>query len=473
MRVLQPPGKVTWTNIEGKPSVFPSDWDQITGKPAAFPPSAHAVQHAQGQPDALTPTAIGAASTATVEGTSNKTYMRSVLASERPGAFKRVWAWGRGTAGQLGDNTATSHATPVRVLGPGGTGVLADIVAIAAGHYHSLGLKADGTVWAWGQNTYGQLGDNTTTQRNAPVQVLGPGGTGFLADIVAIAAGDYYSLALKNDGTVWAWGRNNLGQLGDNTTTDRATPVQVLGSGGTGTLTNIIAIVARAGYSLALSADGTVWAWGYNAYGQLGNNTTTNSSTPVQVLGPGGTGVLGNVMAIAAGHYHALALKSDGTVWAWGRNTEGELGDNTTTNRRTPVQVQGAADVIAVAAHALESLALKSDGTVWAWGYNANGQLGDNTTVNRLTPVQVLGPGGAGVLTDVIGIAAGVYFSIALKVDGTVWAWGTNTDGQLGDNTTTQRNTPVQVLGPGGTGVLTNVIAVEAGMFHSMARYLV
>jgi len=361
-----------------------------------------------------------------------------------------VWAWGRNEYGQLGDGTRTDRFTPVQVKGPGGSDWLTDVQAVAAGGYHSLALKTDGTVWAWGRNNGGQLGDGTTTDRLTPVQVVGPGGSDWLTDVQAVAAGVGHSLALKTDGTVWAWGWNEFGQLGDGTTTNSSTPVQVVGPGGSGWLTDVQAVAAKWGHSLALKTDGTVWAWGGNWCGQLGDGTTTNSSTPVQVVGPGGSGWLTDVQAVAAGVEHSLALKTDGTVWAWGRNEYGQLGDGTTTDRYMPVQVKGPGgsdrltDVKAVAARWDHSLALKTDGTVWAWGRNNSGQLGDGTTTDRLTPVQVVGPGGSGWFTDVQAVAAGLHHSLALKTDGTVWAWGANWYGQLGDGTTTDSSTPVQ-----------------------------
>ncbi|AEG14452.1 Ig domain protein group 2 domain protein [Desulfofundulus kuznetsovii DSM 6115] len=297
-------------------------------------------------------------------------------------------------------------------------------VKIAAGGARSLAIKSDGTVWAWG---------------GTPVPVQN------LTGVVAVEAGSFYSLALKSDGTVWAWGDNYYGQLGDGTTTNRYTPVQVQN------LTGVVAIAAGGGHSLALKSDGTVWAWGYNGYGQLGDGTITNRTTPVQVKN------LTGVVAVAAGGGHSLALKSDGTVWAWGYNGYGQLGDGTTMNRYTPVQVQNLTGVVAIAAGSSHSLALKSDGTVWAWGNNGYGQLGDGTTTNRTTPVRVQG------LTDVVAIAAGNEHSLALKSDGTVWTWGWNYSGQLGDGTTTNRYTPVQVQN------LTGVVAIAAGGGHSLA----
>jgi alpha-tubulin suppressor-like RCC1 family protein len=343
---------------------------------------------------------------------------------------------------------------PVEAYGAGSISIghLTGVTAIAAGWSNSVALKSDGTVWAWGYNAYGQLGDNTTTDRHVPVEVVGAGGSGHLTGIIAIAAGPDDSVALRSDGTVWAWGSNSVGELGDNTTTDRHVPVEVVGAGGSGHLTGIIAIAAGGGHSVALKSDGTVWAWGYNGYGQLGDNTTTERHVPVEVVGAGGSGHLTGITAIAAGDEHSVALKSNGTVWAWGSNGYGQLGDNTTTDRHVPVEVVGAGGsghltgITAIAGGWLNSMALKSNGTVWAWGYNGAGQLGDNTRTDRHVPVEVVGAGGSGHLTGIIAIAAGFEHSVALKSNGTVWAWGYNGYGQLGDNTTTERQVPVEVV---------------------------
>ena len=351
--------------------------------------------------------------------------------------------WGLNFHGTLGDGTTTDRLTPVQVSN------LTGVTAVAAGEHHSLALKSDGTVWAWGFNGFGNLGVGTTTDRLTPAQVQGPGGVGFLTGIVAIAAGTDYSLALKSDGTVWAWGRNNAGQLGDGTNIDRSAPVP----GGAGFLAGVVAIATKKFHSLALKADGAVWAWGLNDFGQLGNGTAGGASaTPAEVSG------LADVIAIAAGADHSLALKADGTVRAWGG---GLLGNGANTISPTPVQVSNLAGVIAIATGADHSLALKADGTVQAWGFNGLGQLGDGTTTDRLTPVPVSG------ITEVTGIAGGFHHSVALKSDGTVWAWGLNNHGQLGDGTTTDRLSPVMVPG------LSGVSAVAAGVAHTLALVLV
>ncbi|MBI5687758.1 MAG: leucine-rich repeat protein [Verrucomicrobia bacterium] len=307
-----------------------------------------------------------------------------------------VWAWGRNLYGQLGNGGTNTATTAVQVSGLGG------VTALAAGYDHTLALRSDGTVWAWGYNAYGQLGNGTTNSASTAVQVSG------LSGVVALAAGMYHSAALRSDGTVWAWGYNGDGELGDGTIVNRATAVQVSG------LSGVIALAAGTYHSVALKSDGTVWAWGSNFGGQLGDGTTTE---------------------------HSVALKSDGTVWGWGNNGDGELGDGTTVNRATPVQVSGLSGVTAITAGSRHTLGLKADGTVWGWGLNSSGQLGDGTTVNRSTPVPVSG------LNGVRTIAAGWEHNAALKTDGTVWGWGYNTFGAIGDGTTGERDLPVQAVG--------------------------
>ena len=320
-----------------------------------------------------------------------------------------------------------------------------EVIAIAGGFNHSLALKSDCTVWAWGYNNHGQIGDGTTTSRAKPVRV--PGLTG----VIAIAAGYNHSLVLKNDGTVWAWGRNDSGQLGDGTNTDKTAPVQVLG------LTGITTIVStHSDHSFALKSDNTVWAWGRGSYGEIGDGTNTNRSTPVDI-----TSFTGTLTAISSGSYHSMALRGDGTVLAWGWNAESQLGDGTTTNSNIPVQVPGLTNVAKITASYKQSFIIKSSGDAYAWGYNSYGQLGDGTSgagtssANKNTPVLV------NTISNVKEIAGGTQHSMALRGNNTVWAWGYNYYGQLGDGTNTDKSSPVQVL--------TGVTAIASGGYHSMA----
>lgn len=316
-----------------------------------------------------------------------------------------VWSWGSNLFGTLGDGTEEDSKTPVQVKG------LNNVKSISVGGDHSIVLKNDGTVWSWGYNYFGELGDGTNENRNVPVQVKG------INNVKSIFTSDTHSLALKEDGTVWSWGNNYDGQLGDGTNENKNIPVQVVG------LNNVIAISAGSAHSVALRNDGTVWSWGENFRGALGDGTNENSCVPVQVKG------LKNVVSISAGGIYTTVLKEDGTVWFWGNNSGGL------------VQVEGLTNVISISAGDTHRIALKSDGTVWSWGNNNCGQLGDGTnegTYNR--PVQVK------KLNNVISIGTGNYNSFAIKEDGTVWGWGTNLFGALGDGTTDDSNIPIQAL---------------------------
>jgi alpha-tubulin suppressor-like RCC1 family protein len=329
-----------------------------------------------------------------------------------------VWTWGNNGNGQLGDGTTTDKTSPVQATGLSGA-----IKAIAAGDAHTVALMNDDTVWTWGSNSNGQLGDGTTDDKSTPVQVTGLSGV-----IKAIAAGDAHTVALMNDDTVWTWGNNSDGQLGDDTKNDKTTPVKV-------DISNVTAIAAGDAHTVALKKDGTVWAWGSNSDGQLGDGTTNNRSTPVLVS------EVSDATAIAAGGTHTAALK-DGKVRTWGNNSNGQLGNGTTNDKDTSVEVNGLSDVTAIAAGDAHTVALKKDGTVWTWGNNSNGQLGDGTTTDKTSPVQVNG------LSDVTAIAAGNTHTAALKIDASSWTWGNNSTGQLGNGTTTDTWTPIPVQWP-------------------------
>ncbi|HEW98585.1 MAG: RCC1 repeat- and reductase domain-containing protein [Candidatus Parabeggiatoa sp. nov. 3] len=328
-----------------------------------------------------------------------------------------LWAWGYNRHGELGDGATTKRSAPVQVK-------ISKVVSIAAGDNHSLAVKKEGTVWTWGYNRYGQLGDGTITMRSAPAKVNS------LSDVVKIAAGSSHSLALTSDGTLWAWGYNKNGELGDGTSQKKLEPVQIK-------IDEVIDISAGQNHTIALKSDGSVWTWGHNAHGELGNATTEKSTTPGEIN-------IYDVAAIAAGGYHSLALKNDGSVWTWGYNGYGQLGDGTTsTQSSVPVQVD-ISDVVTVTAGGYtqdsHQLVMKKDGTLWAWGYNGNGELGDGTTTYHSLPGQVSG------LSNVVAIAVGGYHSLAVKNDGSLWTWGYNNAGQLSDGTTTSRLAPVKTF---------------------------
>ena len=319
---------------------------------------------------------------------------------------------------------ATSNAVAVAI-----------VPMVVTGGYHSLALKSDGTIWSWGYNQYGQLGDGSAANRAIPAQIQG------LSNISTVSAGYGDSFAIDKDGVLWGWGRNDCGQVGNATSDNQAIPVRV-------GRVQFSAVSAGQNHTVALDANGAVWSWGYNAYGMLGLGyywPWLYARTPQQILFAGS---IFTARALAAGYDHTLALKQDGTVWAWGHNNAGQLGNGARNDMSSPLQVRGLTGVVAIAAGYESSLALKSDGTVWAWGWNGSGQLGNGTTADSPVPVQVSN------LSDVVAISSGYQSNAALKKDGTVWTWGVNAGGQLGNGTTASSSVPVQVQN------LTNIISV-------------
>ena len=338
-------------------------------------------------------------------------------------------SWGANESGQLGNGTRVASNTPVTASH------LELLTKIAAGSNHTVVLKSDGTVWSWGDNGNGQFGNGATSHSSVPLLVNG------LDTVTAVAGGGYHSVAVENNGTVKDWGANSSGQLGTGTHTDSSPPVLAHNIHG------VVKIAAGGGHTVAAETGGTVWTWGENSSGQLGEGTTTGSDNPVLVNG------LTDVTAVAAGTDHSVALKMDGTVWAWGYNLFGQLGNGTKIDSPTPVSVTGLTDVTAIAAAGNRTVALKGDGTVWFWGIKDNG-----TMSGYLKPVTMSN------LTGITAVATGFYHILALKNDGTVWAWGTNDYGELGNGVLTSSKTvPVMVSG------LTGVVAIAAGGWHNLA----
>jgi alpha-tubulin suppressor-like RCC1 family protein len=435
-----------------------------------------------------------------------------------------VFCWGYNGHGQMGDNTTTTRNTPVQVKGVGNVGNLSNITSISSSDYHDCGLSNAGEVYCWGYNGYGQMGVNNGTQYYTPVKVLGVGAVGNLSNIVQLSSGGHgsygFNCVVNNAGNVYCWGYGGNGELGDNTAVSKSIPVQVKGVANVGNLSGISSVSAGGYHACSVATSGSVYCWGHGPQGQLGDNGTVTRYTPVQVLGIGGTGNLNNIIAVASGSYHTCSVANDGQTYCWGQNnvgqlgdqtityrsvpvkvvdintanftqisvgynnvcgvarervycygynTNGELGDGTTVGKPYPSQVVGLTGVKQVSMGQNHGCALTKTGDVYCWGYNAWGQLGDNATNSRTNPVQVLGVGGVGYLTNIVSISASNWHTCAVNTAGAVFCWGNNGNAQIGDGTTTERRTPVQVLGENGVGNLSNIVSVSTGYWHTCA----
>lgn len=355
-----------------------------------------------------------------------------------------LYMWGRNSQGELGLDNTTDRSSPVQV------GALSDWAQISASARGQLtgSIKTDGTLWTWGDGGNGGLGSGSTAGRSSPVQV------GALTNWTQVSVGLQFMEAVKTDGTLWAWGNGGSGRTGIGTTASVSSPTQV------GALTDWAHVSAGTDHCAAVKTDGTLWTWGRNRVGELGIGSTgyaNYKSSPVQV------GALTNWYRAGAskggGNTNAtLAVKTDGTLWAWGYKSLLGLGGSTTFS--SPVQVGSDTDWAFVQPAGLHTIAGKTTGSIWAWGYNGSGQLGQGDTTNRFTPTQI------GALTTWLQGDAGSSNqgnSGAVKTDGTLWMWGNNIDGILGDGTTTSRSSPVQI------GALTSWVQVSTGYRHTGA----
>ncbi len=329
-----------------------------------------------------------------------------------------MWSCGDNSFGQLGVKDAGTVITHRKQVGDD-----RDWLAVTPGAFHTLAIKKDGTLWSWGDNQYGQLGDGTRVNKTVPVQ------SGNDNNWESIATADYQSYAIRKDGTLWAWGVNNYGQLGIEKINDFIIiPVQV------GTDKDWIKVVAGSFHALGLKKDGSLWAWGYNGYGQLGIGETTSATRPVQV------GNQKDWLQVAASAFHSLAIKNDGTLWSWGDNEEGVLGTGDSYKQISPVKIESSSKWKIVSAGFHHTAAIKEDGSLWVWGTNFSGELGlGYSGGNSLLPVQL------GTEKNWKHISLGYSHTLALKKDGSQWVWGENEYGQLGTGGFAATTSPVKI----------------------------
>ena len=342
-----------------------------------------------------------------------------------------LWMWGSNTTGELGAGNRESSSVPVRVMD--------GVTAVSLGNGVSAALKTDKSLWMWGSNYHGQLGTKGSGDVNigggnnadhaskhyihtTPVKVMD--------DVASVQAGSYYTAAIKTDGSLWMWGDNQYGHIGNGAQGDRTDrydyiyqtePVKIMEQVSCVTFNEDAHTVA------AVKTDGSLWMWGSNFYGQLGSGSTTDSGVPIKVLD--------GVAAVDLGWSRTAALKTDGSLWTWGWNESGRLGNGSTVDAHLPVKIMDG--VAAIGGYQDQAAALKTDGSLWTWGWNYYGQLGNGSTENSAVPVKVL---------DQVSAVSGHQGSmLALKTDGSLWAWGWNYYGQLGSGSTENSTVPVQI----------------------------
>ncbi len=333
-----------------------------------------------------------------------------------------VRCWGANGYGQLGDNSTTDSATPVGVYGLG-----SKVKNVTSGYLHSCALTTKGRVWCWGNNSDGELGDGSTTNSSKPVAVVGLG-----AGVRAIGAGFYHTCAVTAKGAVKCWGNNSYGQLGNNSLTSSLTPVSVYGLS-----KGVKAVSASYFHTCAVTVKGAAKCWGNNSWGELGDNTANESARPVGVYG-----LTRGVKQISAGYTSTCAVTSKNAAKCWGSNIYGQLGDNSTTTTRKPVGVYGLGSHIkSVKVGGYHACALTTTGKVQCWGLNSEGQLGDNSTTSSLKPVGVYN------LDKTSTITSGFEHTCAMTAKRAIKCWGYNQRGQVGDNTTISTPQPVTVFG--------------------------
>ena len=325
-----------------------------------------------------------------------------------------LWAWGGNTFGQLGDGSTNGSYAAIKIMD--------NVAAVSAGAYHSLAIKNDGTLWAWGSNTLGQLGDGTREDSHVPVRVM--------SNVAFVSAYGTTSAAVRTDGSLWAWGRALYeAGINDSDTLDEDFVAQE------SFMNDIAAVSITNGSNYAVTADGALLSFDWSMFAVADEDEQSDIDDPVDIVPEK---IMDNVAAVSAGLLHGMAITADGNLWVWGDNSYGQLGDGTTIERPEPIRIMQ--NVVSVSAGAEYSMAVTADGRLWAWGWNAYGQLGDGTTEESHVPVMVM--------DKIVAVSAGdaEVYSFAIREDGSLWVWGDTRYSQLGSGTTPDSHSLVRIM---------------------------
>jgi alpha-tubulin suppressor-like RCC1 family protein len=359
----------------------------------------------------------------------------------------QIFTWGRNLWGQLGDDGArNSKSTPVNITLEFNLNAGETIIQASLGYSHSLAITSEGRIFTWGNNNYGQLGDGTTTNRLTPVDITSKFNLNAGETIIQASLGSVHSSAITSEGRIFTWGSNS------STPINVLTPMDITSEFNLNAGETIIqASLGGLFYSSAITSEGRIFTWGNNQNGQLGDGTTTDRLTPVDITSEFNLNAEEMIIETFLGSSHSLAITSEGRIFTWGSNSAGQLGDGTTTDRLTPVDITSKFNlnagemIIQASLGSVHSSAITSEGRIFTWGHNFGGKLGDGTTTNRLTPKDITSEFNLNAEETIIQVSLGGYHSSAITSEGRIFTWGENEYGQLGDGTTTSNSTPVNI----------------------------
>ncbi|MGL4731890.1 MAG: leucine-rich repeat domain-containing protein [Clostridium sp.] len=373
-----------------------------------------------------------------------------------------LYSWGGYNGyGLLGDGSTIAKNVPVKINGYGAIGVDTKIVGVTGYDMHTGAIDSEGNLYTWGDNAAGEIGDGTINDRPAPVKVNGHGAIGIDTKIVSADFGGIFSSAIDSEGNLYTWGNNNYGQLGngtDGTTTNKRAPIKVNGHGAIGIDTKIVAASAGVNNILAIDSEGNLYSWGGNEYGQLGigtSGTTANKTVPVKINGKGAIGIDTKIVSVSIGRVYSSAIDSEGNLYTWGSNNYGQLGDGTKIDKKTPVKINGKGaigidtKIISVDLGANRGSAIDSEGSLYTWGRNNYGQLGDGTKIDKNAPVKINGSGAIETTTKIVSVDMDHEYSnygSSIDSEGNLYTWGRNNHGQLGNGTNTDSLVPVESI---------------------------